>query len=148
MILVGEMRDLETISTALAAAETGHLVLGTLHTADSQQTIDRIINVFPHEGQQQIRQQLSSVLIGVMSQRLIPAKSGRGRVASIELLINTPAIANLIRSEKVHQIRSVMQTSHGKGMQTMDMAVQELVRKQLVTEEAAAEALTGLVELQ
>ncbi|MNE78027.1 Twitching mobility protein [compost metagenome] len=83
-----------------------------------------------------------------MSQRLIPAKSGRGRFASIELLINTPAIANLIRSEKVHQIRSVMQTSHGKGMQTMDMAVQELVRKQLVTEEAAAEALTGLVELQ
>ncbi|WP_059051577.1 type IV pilus twitching motility protein PilT [Paenibacillus senegalimassiliensis] len=147
VILIGEMRDLETIQIALTAAETGHLVLGTLHTGDAQQTIDRIINVFPPEGQQQVRQQLSSVLLGVMSQRLIPLKNGRGRVASVELLINTPAIANLIRSEKVHQIRSVMQTSQLKGMQSMDTAVRELLLKRLVTEEAAAEALAGLVEL-
>jgi twitching motility protein PilT len=147
VILIGEMRDLETISIALTAAETGHLVLGTLHTSDAQQTIDRIINVFPHEGQQQARQQLASVLLGVMSQRLIPLKSGRGRVASVELLINTPAVANLIRSEKVHQIRSVLQTSQGKGMQSMEMAARELLVKRLVTEEAALEALAGLVEL-
>ncbi len=147
VILIGEMRDVETISIALTAAETGHLVLGTLHTSDAQQTIDRILNVFPPEGQQQVRQQLSSVLLAVMAQRLIPLRDGRGRVASVELLINTPAIANLIRSEKVHQIRSVLQTSQVKGMQSMEMAIRDLLMKRLVTEEAATAALSGLVEL-
>ncbi|MFC6228702.1 type IV pilus twitching motility protein PilT [Paenibacillus allorhizosphaerae] len=147
VILVGEMRDLETIGTAITAAETGHLVLGTLHTADAPQTIDRIIDVFPPESQQQIRVQLASVLLGVMSQRLLPTADGQGRVAAIEVLVSTPAIANLIRSEKVHQIRSVMQTGKAQGMQTMEMALRELVGQRIITMDAAREALFGFAEL-
>lgn len=148
IVLVGEMRDLETISTAITAAETGHLVFGTLHTADAPQTIDRIIDVFPPESQQQIRVQLAAVLLGVMAQRLLPTTDGKGRVAAIEVLVNTPAIANLIRSEKVHQIRSAMQTGKAQGMQTMEMALRELLQQRLVTVDAAKQALFGFAELQ
>ncbi|MFN7251641.1 MAG: type IV pilus twitching motility protein PilT [Anaerobacillus sp.] len=129
IILVGEMRDVETISTAITAAETGHLVLATLHTTSAAQTIDRIIDVFPADQQQQIRTQLSSTLAGVISQRLLPLAGERGRVAAMEILVNTPATANLIRSDKVHQIITVLETSKAIGMQTMNMAVQDLVRQ-------------------
>ncbi|MCC2686633.1 MAG: type pili twitching motility protein PilT [Paenibacillaceae bacterium] len=147
VVLVGEMRDLETISTAITAAETGHLVFGTLHTADAPQTIDRVIDVFPPEAQQQIRVQLGSVLLGVMAQRLLPTVDGNGRVAAIEVLVNTPAVANLIRTEKVHQIRSVMQTGKAQGMITMDNALRELLQQRIITMEAAREALFGFSEL-
>jgi len=148
VILVGEMRDLETISIAITAAETGHLVFGTLHTADAPQTIDRIIDVFPTEAQQQIRVQLASVLLGVMAQRLIPTADGMGRAAAFEVLVNTPAVANLIRSEKVHQIRSSMQTGRSQGMQTMDNALRELLQHKVITLDAAKEAMFGFSELQ
>ncbi|TMV52639.1 type IV pilus twitching motility protein PilT [Paenibacillus mesophilus] len=148
VILVGELRDLETIGIAITAAETGHLVFGTLHTADAPQTIDRIIDVFPPESQQQIRVQLASVLLGVMAQRLLPTADGSGRVAAIEVMVNTPAIANLIRSEKVHQIRSAMQTGKAQGMQTMEMSLRELLQRRLVTVEAAKEAMFGFADLQ
>ncbi|GBF73381.1 twitching motility protein PilT [Paenibacillus sp. 598K] len=143
VILVGEMRDLETISTAITAAETGHLVFGTLHTADAPQTIDRIIDVFPPQSQQQVRIQLAAVLLGVMAQRLLPAADGRGRVAAIESLVNTPAVANLIRSEKVHQIRSVMQTGRAQGMTTMDNALRELLQQGRITPAEAKQAMFG-----
>jgi twitching motility protein PilT len=148
VILVGEMRDLETISIAITAAETGHLVFGTLHTADAPQTIDRIIDVFPSEAQQQVRVQLASVMLGVMAQRLLPTTDGSGRVAAIEVLVNTPAVANLIRSEKVHQIRSVMQTGKSQGMQTMEMSLRELLQQRRITVDTAKEALFGFAELQ
>ena len=147
VILVGEMRDLETISTAITAAETGHLVFGTLHTADAPQTIDRVIDVFPPEAQQQIRVQLAAVLLGVMAQRLLPKADGSGRVAAQEVLVNTPAVANLIRSEKVHQIRSVMQTGKAQGMQTMEMSLRELLQRGLITVEEAKNAMFGYSEL-
>ncbi|NHN30740.1 type IV pilus twitching motility protein PilT [Paenibacillus agricola] len=148
VILVGEMRDLETISTAITAAETGHLVFGTLHTADAPQTIDRIIDVFPTAAQQQVRVQLASVLLGVMAQRLLPTVDGLGRVAAIEVMVNTPAIANMIRSEKVHQIRSTMQTGKAQGMQTMEMALRELLQRRAITVDSAKEALFGFADLQ
>src|SRR5690606_25569807 len=127
VILVGEMRDLETISTAITAAETGHLVLGTLHTADAVQTIDRIIDVFPPAQQQQIRIQFASVLVGVVSQRLFPTKDGTSRVAAMEILINNSAISNLIRTSKTYQIQSVLETSKLMGMQTLKHNVQTLI---------------------
>ncbi|MGB8955842.1 MAG: type IV pilus twitching motility protein PilT, partial [Tumebacillaceae bacterium] len=139
VILVGEMRDLETIATAITAAETGHLVLATLHTSDSPQTIDRIVDVFPPGQQQQIRVQLAAVLLGVVSQRLLPMAKGNGRVVAQEVLVNTPAVANLIRSDKVHQIRTAMQTGRLLGMQTLDMHLQELVRQGRITEKTASE---------
>lgn len=148
VVLVGEMRDLETISTAITAAETGHLVFATLHTADAPQTIDRIIDVFPPAAQQQIRVQLAAVLLGIMAQRLLPTADGAGRVAAIEVLVNTPAVANLIRSEKVHQIRSTMQTAKGIGMQTMDGALRELIQQGRITLKEAKMALFGFEELQ
>ncbi|MCI3922542.1 type IV pilus twitching motility protein PilT [Paenibacillus sp. TRM 82003] len=147
VILVGEMRDLETISTAITAAETGHLVFGTLHTADAPQTIDRIIDVFPPEAQQQIRVQLASVLLGVIAQRLLPRADGAGRVAAMEILVSTPAVANLIRTEKVHQIRSMMQTGKALGMQTMENSLRELVQQRIITMDTAKEALFGHGEL-
>jgi len=134
VILVGEMRDLETINIAITAAETGHLVFGTLHTTDAPQTIDRIIGVFPGHQQSEVRLQISSTLVGVISQRLFP-KIGGGRIAATEILVNTPAIANLIRVEKVHQIKSVMQTSKNQGMHTLEMSIKELIKQGLVTEE-------------
>lgn len=126
VILVGELRDLETISTALTAAETGHLVFATLHTSDAVSTIDRIIDVFPATQQPQVRIQIASVLQGVAAQRLYQTLDGKRRVAAVEVLINTPAVANLIRTEKTHQIRSVMQTGRAFGMQTMDNHLRDL----------------------
>ncbi|QXE00565.1 type IV pilus twitching motility protein PilT [Terribacillus sp. DMT04] len=133
VILVGELRDLETISTAITAAETGHLVLATLHTSSASQTIDRIIDVFPAEQQPQIRIQLASVLSAVLSQRLVRRADGQGRKALTELLINTSAIKNLIRNGKMHQIPSIMQTSRDQGMHTMDMSIRKMVSAGIVT---------------
>ena len=137
VILVGEMRDTETMSTALTAAETGHLVFATLHTQDAPQTIDRIIDVFPPYQQDQIRVQLSTTLMGVCTQQLLPTADGRGRVVACELLVPTPAVRNLIREGKTHQIYSVMQTGTQHGMQTMDAALADLVRRGLITRELA-----------
>ncbi|PDO10602.1 MAG: type IV pili twitching motility protein PilT [Candidatus Reconcilbacillus cellulovorans] len=132
VILVGEMRDLETIRTAITAAETGHLVMATLHTPDAPQTVDRIIDVFPTEQQRQIRIQLASVLLGVLSQRLVPRLDGTGRVLALEILVNTPAVANLIRQEKIYQIRSVIQTGRQYGMQTLSASLRQLAEAGLI----------------
>lgn len=137
VILVGEMRDLETIATAITAAETGHLVLATLHTNNAAETIDRIIDVFPAEQQAQIRVQLSNNLVAVLSQQLLPRASGRGRVAAMEIMIATPAIRNLIREGKTHQIPSIIQTSGEYGMQTMDQALRDLYLQGIITYEDA-----------
>lgn len=126
VILVGEMRDLETISTAITAAETGHLVFSTLHTIGAAATIDRAIDVFPPNQQQQIRIQLATVLEAVISQALIPMRGGRGRVAAFEVMLGTPAVKNLIREGKTFQITSMMQTSKKLGMQTLDDAIYDL----------------------
>jgi twitching motility protein PilT len=127
VILVGEMRDLETIHMALTAAETGHLVLGTLHTQDAPQSVDRIIDVFPAAQQGQIRVQLATALQGIVTQQLVPTPSGRGRTVAAEVMIATPAIRNLIREGKTHQIYSAMQAGGAYGMQTMDQALAALV---------------------
>src|SRR2546421_5085335 len=137
VILVGEMRDLETISTALTAAETGHLVFATLHTQDTPQTIDRIVDVFPAEQQGQVRMMLSVALQGILTQQLLPTADGSGRVVAIEALIPTAAVRNLIREGKTHQIYSTMQTGAGHGMQTIDAALADLVRKGKITRELA-----------
>lgn len=137
VIMVGEMRDLETIQTAITAAETGHLVLGTLHTSSAPATINRIIDVFPPSQQAQIRIQLASVLVSIVSQRLFPLADNRGRKAATEILINNSAVANLIRNEKVHQITSIMQTSKAHGMHTLDTSIKELVQTGQVSKEAA-----------
>lgn len=129
VILVGEMRDLETISIALTAAETGHLVLSTLHTKGAAKTIDRIIDVFPSESQQQIRVQLSTVLEAVVSQQLFPEKSGQGMVPAVEVMLGTAAIRNMIREEKTHQIPSMIETGARFGMQSMKSSFEELVRR-------------------
>lgn len=136
VILVGEMRDLETIQLALTAAETGHLVFGTLHTASAAKTIDRIIDVFPSGQQGQVRSMLSESLKGVMAQTLMK-KVGGGRIAAIEIMIGNPAIGNLIREEKTYQINSVLQTSRAEGMQTIDMALFDLVQRKFITAENA-----------
>ncbi|MBS1863828.1 MAG: type IV pilus twitching motility protein PilT [Actinobacteria bacterium] len=128
VILVGEMRDLETVSTALTAAETGHLVFATLHTQSTAQTVDRVIDVFPPEQQAQVRTQLSIALQGIVTQQLLPTSDGRGRVVACEVLIPTPAIRNLIREGKTHQIYAALQTSGATGMQTMDADLVRLVR--------------------
>ena len=141
VILVGEMRDLETISTALTAAETGHLVFATLHTQDAPQTIDRIIDVFPPAQQSQVRVQLSVALQGIMTQQLLPTADGSGRVAGCEVLVPTPAVRNLIREGKTHQIPSAMQTGANVGMQTMDTALAQLVRAGKITATLAESAL-------
>jgi twitching motility protein PilT len=137
VILVGEMRDLETIHTALTAAETGHLVFATLHTQDAPQTIDRIIDVFPAEQQGQVRTQLAVALQGVITQQLLPTADGGGRVAACEVLVPTPAVRNLIREGKTHQIYSTMQTGAQSGMQTMDAALAHLVREGKITRQLA-----------
>ncbi|MFZ3102284.1 MAG: type IV pilus twitching motility protein PilT, partial [Desulfitobacteriaceae bacterium] len=141
VILVGEMRDLETISTAISAAETGHLVFSTLHTNDATQSVDRIIDVFPPHQQQQIRVQLGAVLQGVMSQQLLPRAEGKGRAAAIEVLLATSAVRNLIREGKTHQLPTVLQTGGKLGMQTMDSALQDLVRRGIVKAEVAQEKM-------
>jgi twitching motility protein PilT len=137
VILVGEMRDLETISMALTAAETGHLVFGTLHTQDAPQTIDRVIDVFPTQQQEQVRTMLSAALEGVVTQQLILNAEGTGRLAATEVMMCTPAIRNLIRSAKTHQIYSLMQTGATYGMQTMDQGLAKLVKEGRVTEAVA-----------
>lgn len=137
VILVGEMRDLETISAAITAAETGHLVMATLHTTDAPQTIDRIIDTFPGHQQGQIRSQLASVLLAVLSQRLFPRAGGKGRLCATELLINTPAVANLIRTEKTHQIKNMMQTGRSVGMHTLEMNIRDHLQLGLIKPEAA-----------
>jgi twitching motility protein PilT len=139
VILVGEMRDLETIGTAITAAETGHLVFATLHTQDAPQTIDRIIDVFPPHQQQQVRVQLSTTLQGVVTQQLIPTTDGGGRVAAIEVMVTTPAIRNLIREGKVHQIYSAMQAGGRFGMQTMDMSLAAHVKAGRISQQMAFE---------
>src|ERR671916_482208 len=128
VILVGEMRDLDTIATALTAAETGHLVFATLHTQDAAQTIDRIIDVFPANQQGQVRMQLSVGLQGIVTQTLIPTADGTGRCVASEILLPTPGVRNLIREHKTHQIYSLIQTGASHGMQTMDMSLATLVR--------------------
>lgn len=137
VILVGEMRDLETMSIALTAAETGHLVLSTLHTIGAAKTIDRIIDVFPPFQQQQIKVQLSTVLEGIISQQLLPKADGSGRVAALEVMVTNTALKNLIREGKTHQIQSLIQTGGKQGMKTMDASIAELYRKGLITREAA-----------
>ena len=137
VILVGEMRDLETISTALTAAETGHLVFATLHTQDAASTVDRLIDVFPAGQQSQIRIQIASSLQGVVSQTLLPTSDGRGRIAAVEILVPDDAVRNLIRQGKVEQIYTVMQTQTRRGMQTMEQALAELVAKKVVTKDLA-----------
>jgi len=135
VILIGEMRDLETIESALIIAETGHLVFATLHTSDSVQTINRVIDVFPSHQQSQIRTQLSFVLLGVLSQQLIPKKGGTGRVLATEVLVVTPAVRSLIRESKIHQVYSNIQTGQKEGMRTMNRALYELSQKGLVSYE-------------
>ncbi|HTY78819.1 MAG TPA: type IV pilus twitching motility protein PilT [Candidatus Bathyarchaeia archaeon] len=147
VVLVGEMRDLETISAALTIAETGHLTLGTLHTNSCAQTINRIIDVFPTSQQSQVRAQLSLVLEGVLSQQLIPTPDGRGRVMSLEIMVTTPAIRNLIREEKIHQIYSAMQAGQKFGMQTMNQSLLELVQKRKISREEALNRSTLPEEL-
>jgi twitching motility protein PilT len=137
VILVGEMRDLETIQTALTAAETGHLVFATLHTQTAPSTVDRIIDVFPAHQQAQVRVQLSVALQGVMTQQLLPTADGAGRTVACEVLVPTPAVRNLIREGKTHQIPSSMQTGANVGMQTMEAALATLVRQGKITQRLA-----------
>ena len=133
VILIGEMRDLETIEAALTIAETGHLVLATLHTTDAIQTLNRVIDVFPAHQQQQVRTQLSFVLQAVFSQQLMPRATGSGRCIAIEVLVANSAVRNLLREEKIHQLYGTMQTGQTDGMQTMNQSLVDLYRKQLVT---------------
>ncbi len=148
VILVGEMRDLETISTALTAAETGHLVFATLHTQSTAQTVDRIIDVFPPHQQQQVRMQLSIALQGIVTQQLLPTADGSGRVVGVEVLVPTPAVRNLIREGKTHQIYSAIQTSGNVGMQTMDAHLAQLVREHKITQNVALERASVPEELK
>lgn len=140
IILVGELRDLETIAAALTAAETGHLVFGTLHTNSAPQSIDRIIDVFPSSQQGQIRIQLANVLSAIVTQQLLTRKDGNGLVVATEVLIATPAVRNLIRENKSYQIISTMQTSGAMGMMTMEKCVKELVGKGIVAADVALRA--------
>jgi twitching motility protein PilT len=137
VILIGEMRDHETISTAITAAETGHLVLATLHTVNAAQTVDRIIDVFPPHQQPQVRMQLSVALEGVLSQTLLPRASGKGRVAAMEVMVGTSAVRNLIRESKTHQLPSTIQSGAKDGMQTLNQALRVLVREHTVAYEEA-----------
>jgi twitching motility protein PilT len=152
VILLGEMRDLETISTALTAAETGHLVFATLHTQNAPATVDRVIDVFPAAQQEQIRMQLAGALEGIVTQALLPTADGRGRVAALEILFPDDAVRNLIRQGRVEQIYSVMQTGTQRGMQTMEQALHALVSRGVITKDTALacssrpDMLVGLLE--
>jgi len=148
VILVGEMRDLETISTALTAAETGHLVFATLHTQSTAQTVDRIIDVFPPHQQQQVRMQLSIALQGIVTQQLLPTADGSARIVGCEVLVPNPAIRNLIREGKTHQIYSALQTSGAIGMQTMDSHLAQLVRMGKITRSLAEQRASVPEELK
>lgn len=148
IILIGEMRDLETISIALTAAETGHLVLSTLHTIGAAKTIDRIIDVFPPSQQQQIRVQLSMVLQGVISQQLIPSLDNSRRVAAVEAMVVTPAIRHLIREGKTYQIQNVIQTGGKYGMKTMDQALLDLYRHNIISRQHVLDYSTDFEYIQ
>lgn len=147
-LLVGEMRDLETIKLAITCAETGHLVLATLHTNSAAESVDRIIDVFPAEEQEQIRVQLSNNLIAVISQQLLPRAGQPGRVAAVEVMVATSAIRNLIRENKAHQMTSIIQTSAADGMQTMDQALRDLYQQSLITYEMAMQRSQNPQELE
>jgi len=148
VVLVGEMRDLETMEAAMKLAETGHLTLGTLHTNSAAQTVTRIIDAFPAHQQAQIRTQLSLVLEGIVCQALLPKANGQGRVAALEILVATPAIRALIRDDKIHQIYGTMQTGQDKyGMQTMNQSLASLVERRLVTREVASSTSSNRDEL-
>ncbi|MDQ2085844.1 type IV pilus twitching motility protein PilT [Herbivorax sp. ANBcel31] len=148
VILIGEMRDQETIATALTAAETGHLVLSTLHTIGSAKTIDRIIDVFPPHQQAQVRTQLSTVLRGIISQQLIQKADGKGRVLATESMVWTPAIANLIRESRTHQINTCIQTGSQFGMYTMDSCLSDLYKQELIDYESACQYAIDLDNLR
>jgi twitching motility protein PilT len=148
VILVGEMRDLETMSTALTAAETGHLVFATLHTQSTAQTVDRIIDIFPAQQQAQVRMQLSIGLQGIVTQQLLPTVDGTGRVVACEILAPTPAVRNLIREGKTHQIYSAIQTSGSIGMQTMDAHLAQLVRLGRISRQLAEQRASVPEELK
>jgi twitching motility protein PilT len=148
VILVGEMRDLETIATALTAAETGHLVFATLHTQSAPQTIDRVIDAFPAEQQQQVRVQLAATLQGIVTQNLMPTADRRGRTAALEILIPDDAVRNLIRQAKIEQIYSVMQTGSGRGMTTMEQSLADLTQRRVITPEVAFSRTTRREQLQ
>ncbi len=148
VILIGEMRDLETVDAALIIAETGHLVFATLHTSDSVQTVNRIIDVFPARQQPQVRTQLSFVLMGILSQQLIPLVSGEGRVLAVEVLVANHAIRSQIREAKVHQIYSTLQTGQKEGMQTMNQSLYELVALGKISKEDALGRTTELQDLE
>ncbi len=147
VVLVGEMRDLETIAAALTIAETGHLTLGTLHTNSCAQTMNRIIDVFPTSQQDQVRAQLALVLEGVFCQQLIPTSDGRGRAMAMEIMVVTPAIRNLIREEKIHQIYSAMQAGQKFGMQTMNQSLLTLIQRRKISKEEALNRTTNPDEL-
>jgi twitching motility protein PilT len=148
IIVVGEMRDLETISTALTAAETGHLVLATLHTPDAPQTIERIIDVFPSHQQQQIKLQLADCLQAVVSQLLLPHASGHGRVLAAEIMLGTAGVRNLIREQEIEQIPTLMQTGSQYGMKTMDKCLKELVKRGLITLDVAMSKIKDAEEFK
>jgi twitching motility protein PilT len=147
VVLIGEMRDLETISAAITIAETGHLVFATLHTNSASQSIDRMIDVFPPHQQSQVRSQLSNILMAICSQRLIPAIGG-GRVVAAELLVSNPAVRNIIREGKTHQLDAVIQTGADQGMQTMDRTLVSLVQNGTVTYDSAREVAVDLIEFE
>ena len=153
VIVVGEMRDLETMSMAIAGAETGHLVLGTLHTIDAPQTVDRMIGLFPPQQHQQVRLQFSQVLAAVVSQALLPRTSGKGRVGAFEIMLATSAVSNLIREGKTFELPSIMQMSRDLGMQTLDEDLADLVKRGIVTSEEAMmktshkERLSKMIEM-
>ena len=147
IILVGEMRDLETIASTITLAETGHLVFATLHTFNAGQTVDRIIDVFPPYQQEQVRLQLSLFLKGIISQRLLPKKDG-GRIAAREILVNTPAIGNLIRENKIPQIKTAIQTSANEGMFTMDQHLKQLYERGYIEKGVAVSHMVNPAELQ
>ncbi|MDD3988354.1 MAG: PilT/PilU family type 4a pilus ATPase, partial [Candidatus Omnitrophica bacterium] len=148
VIVVGEMRDLETISTALTAAETGHLVLATLHTPDAPQTISRIIDVFPPHQQQQVKLQLADCLQGVVSQLLLPNSAGNGRVLATEIMIATSGIRNLIREQEVEQIPTLMQTGSQYGMCTMDKSLKDLTQRGLISVDVALSKVKNIEEFK
>jgi len=148
VIVVGEMRDLETISTALTAAETGHLVLATLHTPDAPQTIERIIDVFPPHQQQQIKLQLADSLQAVISQLLLPRASGKGRVLATEIMIGNPGVRNLIREQEIEQILTLMQTGSQYGMKTMDKSLKELIQRGEITLDVAMSKVKNIEEFR
>lgn len=148
VILIGEMRDLETIQLAITAAETGHLVFGTLHTTDAVQTIDRVIDVFPTHQQQQVRMQMAVNLIGVISQTLIKRKDGTGRVAAFETLVAIPSVRNMIRENKTYQISSLIQTGQRHGMITLDQSLADLYKQGIITYQAALEKANNVQEFK